>query len=166
MSQSVHRIYNKCEFEPTNFVVSFLLLVATPLLSSIFVKGHFSLEVYGILVTFGLFYVTIGLSIVLYRLSPLHPLAKYPGPVILKITKLAATVQAFRGKQHIFFKQLHDQYGPCVRVGELMVLGNISITELIFISGPNEISIVDVNAVQSVFAPDGTRKGPRSSSGT
>ena len=128
MSQSVHRIYNKYEFEPTNFVVSFLLLVATPLLSSIFVKGHFSLEVYGMLVTFGLFYVTLGLSIVLYRLSPLHPLAKYPGPVILRISKLAATLQAFRGKQHIFFKKLHDQYGPCVRVGKWMMTEPISTT--------------------------------------
>ena len=34
-----------------------------------------------------------------------------------------------------------------------------------FNPGPNEISIADVSAVRSVFAVDGTRKGPRSSSG-
>ena len=128
ISQVVHGMYNKYEFEPTNFVASFLLLAATPFLSSNFVKGHFSSDVYGLLVTFGLFYFTLGLSIVLYRLSPLHPLAKYPGPVILRITKLAATVQAFRGKQHIFFKKLHDQYGPCVRVGKWMMTEPISTT--------------------------------------
>ena len=118
LSQVVHRVYNKFEFEPTNFVTSLLLLAVTPFLSFNFVKGHFSSEVYGLLVTFGLFYFTLGLSIVLYRLSPLHPLAKYPGPAILKITKFAVLVPTFRGKQHIFFKKLHEQYGPCVRVGK------------------------------------------------
>ena len=128
MSQFVHRIYNKYEFEPTNFVASFLLLAVTPFLSFNFVKGHFSSEVYGLLITFGLFYFTLGVSIVLYRLSPLHPLAKYPGPVILKITKFAALVQAFRGKQHVFLKKLHDRYGPCVRVGKWMMTGKTSTT--------------------------------------
>ncbi|KAL5529670.1 hypothetical protein ACEPAG_5655 [Sanghuangporus baumii] len=140
---AVHKVYNKYEFEPRNFVASFLLLGAIPFLPFTFVSKHFSSQVFSLLVTYGLFYSILCLSIVFYRVSSLHPLAKYPGPVMLKASKFGAVLYAFGGKQHILFKRLHDQYGPFVRVG------------------PNEVSIVDVDAVQSVFAIDGTRKGPQ-----
>ena len=67
---------------------------------------------------FGVFYATLAASVVLYRISPLHPLAKYPGPFLLKVTKFAAMYHALDGKQYVFFKSLHDKYGPFVRVGE------------------------------------------------
>ncbi|KAL5532645.1 hypothetical protein ACEPAF_4419 [Sanghuangporus sanghuang] len=61
------------------------------------------------------------MSIVLYRISPLHPLAKYSGPLSLKISKF---------------------YGPFVCVG------------------PNELSIVDIEAIQPVLGIDGMKRGP------
>ena len=57
-------------------------------------------------------------SISLYRLSPLHPLAKYPGPTRCKLTKIWTAWISFRGRGHIYYKTLHDKYGPIVRIGE------------------------------------------------
>jgi hypothetical protein len=57
-------------------------------------------------------------SISLYRLSPLHPLAKYPGPTLCKLTKIWTAWISFRGRAHIYYKGLHDKYGPIVRIGE------------------------------------------------
>ena len=74
--------------------------------------------------SFSLFYAALALSIVLYRISPFHPLAKYPGPLSLKISKLVAAYRAIGGKQYAQFKRLHDEYGPIVRVGELMEMSD------------------------------------------
>ena len=57
-------------------------------------------------------------SISLYRLSPFHPLAKYPGPTRCKLTKIWMAWITFGGRGHIYYKTLHDKYGPIVRVGE------------------------------------------------
>jgi hypothetical protein len=57
-------------------------------------------------------------SISLYRLSPLHPLAKYPGPTRCKLTKIWMAWISFGGRAHIYYKTLHDKYGPIVRIGE------------------------------------------------
>jgi hypothetical protein len=38
--------------------------------------------------TFATYFVTLTGSIAVYRVSPFHPLAKYPGPFIAKLSKL------------------------------------------------------------------------------
>ena len=53
----------------------------------------------------------------MYRLSPFHPLAKYPGPAIAKTSKLWAAYLNFKGDLHRFYKSLHERYGDVVRVG-------------------------------------------------
>ena len=60
---------------------------------------------------------TLATSIILYRLSPFHPLAKYPGPAYLKVSKVFGAIAAGKGDYHRVLRQLHDQYGPVVRVG-------------------------------------------------
>ncbi|KAJ7575924.1 cytochrome P450, partial [Mycena floridula] len=67
--------------------------------------------------------------IVIYRLSPIHPLANYPGPVINKISKFVASWTFFQGKAHLRYQSLHQEYGDIVRVG------------------PNEISINSAEAI-------------------
>ncbi|KAK1221394.1 hypothetical protein PQX77_015801 [Marasmius sp. AFHP31] len=81
-------------------------------------------------------------SIVLYRLSPFHPLAKVPGPMISKITKFRNMYISWMGKQHIRLKELHDQYGPVVR------------------TGPNDVSVIDHASIKAVLSSDGLPKGP------
>lgn len=66
--------------------------------------------------------LTLGISIGLYRISPFHPLASFPGLLIFKITKLAGLWASYTGKQHLIMSQMHEKYGPIVRVGEIHCL--------------------------------------------
>ncbi|KAL0566006.1 hypothetical protein V5O48_016011 [Marasmius crinis-equi] len=79
------------------------------------------------------FYLTLATSIVLYRVSPIHPLAKIPGPVAFRTTKLWRTYICAKGKQQFVLKELHDHYGPIVR------------------TGPNEVSVNDLDSLKAVL---------------
>ncbi|KIY70092.1 cytochrome P450 [Cylindrobasidium torrendii FP15055 ss-10] len=85
-------------------------------------------------------YTTLILSIVTYRLSPLHPLAHHPGPKLARISKFWGAYHAYGGHYYKLLSELHQQYGPTVRIG------------------PNELSVIDPAVFQSVFA--GMGKGP------
>lgn len=89
------------------------------------------------------FLSTLLASIAIYRLSPLHPLASYPGPVLCRVSKMWTAYIAYNGKLQHYYKTLHDTYGPIVRVG------------------PNEISIVDKEAIPAILGAHGMPKGPR-----
>ncbi|KAI0750011.1 cytochrome P450 [Daedaleopsis nitida] len=63
-------------------------------------------------------YAIIALSItILYRLSPWHPLARYPGPLLAKTTSLWLSYISFTGKRYLILDRLHAQYGPYLRIG-------------------------------------------------
>ncbi|KAJ7735296.1 cytochrome P450 [Mycena maculata] len=91
--------------------------------------------------TYATFWSSLSLSIIVYRLSPFHPLAKFPGPMINRVTKLWGLGVALRGYQYLSFKKLHDTYGPYVR------------------TGPNELSIIDAAAVPQILNFGGLDKG-------
>lgn len=55
---------------------------------------------------------------VAYRLSPLHPLHKYPGPFVNKITSLVMLKMVSTGKRFEVIKGWHAKYGKFVRTGE------------------------------------------------
>ncbi|KAL5489839.1 hypothetical protein ACEPAI_4671 [Sanghuangporus weigelae] len=137
---AVHKIYNKYEVEPANLITTSLLLVGIPAFPSYFLVPHMWSIGVAALLAYMLFYFSLAASIVVYRISPMHPLATFPGPLLLKISKLFWAYHGSTGKQHILFKKLHDKYGTVVRVG------------------PNELSIVDVEYIPTVI---GLRKGPR-----
>ncbi|KAF8265715.1 high nitrogen upregulated cytochrome P450 monooxygenase 2 [Lactarius quietus] len=80
---------------------------------------------------------------VVYRLSPFHPLAKYPGPTLAKISKLWVAYICTKGNLHRYLKSLHDRYGDVVRVG------------------PNELSIRDSSLIHPILGQGGLPKGPR-----
>ncbi|KAJ7481150.1 cytochrome P450 [Mycena galericulata] len=94
-----------------------------------------------VLIAYITFLSTICASIITYRLSPWHPLAHIPGPTVNKITKLWGVWIAWGGHQHRANKVLHDKYGPFVR------------------TGPNEISVIHVDAVKAVLGTGGFPKG-------
>ncbi|KAF7330930.1 Cytochrome P450 [Mycena venus] len=123
-------------YEPRTALQGLALIVLAPaILMSIGDAGTSPIESY-------LFFIgSLSLSIILYRLSPLHPLYHVPGPIVWRITKLAGMWMSFTGHQHLYFKWAHDKYGPVIR------------------TGPNEVSVVDAEAVVSVLGSGGLPKG-------
>ncbi|KAF9261542.1 high nitrogen upregulated cytochrome P450 monooxygenase 2 [Marasmius fiardii PR-910] len=88
------------------------------------------------------YYATIIACTILYRLSPWHPLAAYPGPLICKLTKLKGAAVGRSGKQYLYYQELHRKYGDVVRIG------------------PNELSFLPVEAIDPIMGRDGIPKGP------
>jgi len=70
----------------------------------------------------GSFVSGLGISVVVYRLF-FHPLGRFPGPVLARLTKLYGTWLA--GKESMYHKELkamHDKYGDFVRTGAFLLL--------------------------------------------
>lgn len=55
---------------------------------------------------------------VLYRLSPFHPLAAFPGPVFARMSKLYFTYLVAQGDSYLVVRKLHQKYGEVVRIGK------------------------------------------------
>ena len=119
VSQAAHALYKRYEPRATLIHVHFLLLAVLPGYISTTFGPYFSDAPWrGIALAFSVYYATLISSIVIYRLSPWHPLASYPGPVVARISKLWGAIYLAEGKNHHKLKSLHDKYGPYVRVGE------------------------------------------------
>ncbi|KAK5995578.1 Cytochrome P450 monooxygenase AKT7 [Cladobotryum mycophilum] len=67
----------------------------------------------GLLLAAGGLY-TFGL--IVYRVF-FHPLAKYPGPFLAKITDAYQLYHAWKGDRHLEFWRMHQKYGKVVRFG-------------------------------------------------
>jgi len=89
------------------------------------------LELQAILITFASF-----LTIVAYRLY-LHPLSKFPGPLLAKLTSFWIYRETYRGTEASTLAALHAKYGPIIRVA------------------PNEFDIADSDAVNSIYVKSG-----------
>ncbi|KAL5498826.1 hypothetical protein ACEPAH_2181 [Sanghuangporus vaninii] len=138
----VHAIYRRYEPDTSVPFVQTILLIAIPSLPAAVFLRHFETSPgLAVLTALALFYVTLITSIVLYRLSPWHPLAKYPGPLPAKISKVWASYHTAKGKLHLDLKKLHEKYGRYVRIG------------------PNELSVADASVISSALS-DGMPKGP------
>jgi len=70
----------------------------------------------------------------LYRLT-LHPLARYPGPPLAKVTDIYLAYYAYRGTRHLCYHQAHLKYGPVVRIG------------------PNSLTFISSTALRTIYAP-------------
>ncbi|KAL7274791.1 hypothetical protein RUND412_002290 [Rhizina undulata] len=53
-----------------------------------------------------------------------HPLAKYPGPFLAKITGLYGLYHAWKGDRHVANYKAHLKYGEFVRVGPNLLFSN------------------------------------------
>lgn len=79
-------------------------------------------RVVAIPVTFLAHWTLVLLFTALYRASPFHPLAKYPGPFLHKLSKFKVLAVSSKGIQHHHYQKLHRKYGDIVRVGETVLL--------------------------------------------
>lgn len=133
--------------EPRGILRIFTCLLAPLLMVQTWIVLHANLS-------FGTFFATLpipslihlgtlNISVILYRLSPFHPLAGYPGPLICKVTKLWTAYLVHRGDRHRYYLALYAKYGPFVRIG------------------PNQLMIADIDAIPTVMGPKPFRKGER-----
>ncbi|KAJ6475695.1 cytochrome P450 [Mycena vitilis] len=129
-------------YEPTDVPRIVGILTVPPLLVALLPPEGPSTVLGSLLRSYSLFYSLLLSLILAYRVSPVHPLSKYPGPVLCKISKLWLTFITYRGELHRYVKSLHDKYGDVVRIG------------------PNELSIIDTSLVPSILGSNGMPKGP------
>lgn len=129
---SAHVVFNK--FQPSLVIEFALLLFGAPTVVGTILsrKEHTSL-LRSVLTSIGFHLATLIASTVVYRLSPFHPLARYPGPVLARVTRFWAFSKALGGKHHLMYHQLHEKYGDVVR------------------TGPDHLFIRDVKAVPVVL---------------
>ncbi|KAJ8507214.1 hypothetical protein ONZ45_g10397 [Pleurotus djamor] len=130
-------------FEPTHPLIHLFAFVIVPLAWSILIVGGPSQRLsVTTLRIIGCYLGAVTLSVLSYRLSPFHPLAKYPGPVLYKATRWWPALVGLSGKQHLRYEELHKRYGNVVRVG------------------PNELSIIDPEAINPLMGSSELPKGP------
>lgn len=94
------------------------------------ILGHISWPI--ILCLGVLYYIALSLYI-----AYLGPLAKYPGPTAAKFTRFWGLRVTFGKQGHHVYRELHDRYGPVVRIG------------------PSSLSFDDAGAVKVIYGQNG-----------
>ncbi len=112
-----HLYFRKYTFAVPHAFHTLGYMLVAPAFLSITCIFSFSAIWRAVLASYSLFYSSLLVITVLYRVSPFHPLRKYPGPVLARVSKFWNFRMAASGKQHTVYKALHDTYGPIVRVG-------------------------------------------------
>ena len=154
-SQVAHRWFN--QYEPSVSCCLLFVLVVPALLAT-FLTDHALSSKMTFSATYAVFFMTLFTSIVGYRLSPFHPLARYPGPIVCKVSQLWTVVINSSGKAHHYRKLLHDQYGPIVRIGmslHVSCYGSADAGQ-----GPNELSVTDKDMFPYILGSQGMPRGP------
>ncbi|EPQ50635.1 cytochrome P450 [Gloeophyllum trabeum ATCC 11539] len=132
---SSHPIIRRAEPTVPAFVITLVLSGVMIILASWAVVGtEVKTAVYHTIEAFLSFLLSLAGTVVLYRLSPWHPLAKYPGPTSAKITKWWMAIWIAKGNRHLKLQELHGTYGPWVRIG------------------PNEISVNVPDAIKPIYS--------------
>ncbi|KAF7541484.1 hypothetical protein G7054_g568 [Neopestalotiopsis clavispora] len=85
--------------------------------------------------------IAICLAFLVQRLI-LHPLAKYPGPLLGRCTTLYAAYHAWNGSLHTDMYRCHQKYGPVVRYSPSRLLINTN-------TAMKEISAYSANTMKS-----------------
>lgn len=109
-------------YEPVNPLSHIALLILVPAFLTRVLLFSFPSVIRVVACTYLLYYSTILVSVLAYRLSPCHSLAKYPGPIPCRISKLWMAWVSTAGKQHEYYCELHQKYGDVVRIGKTSYL--------------------------------------------
>lgn len=80
------------------------------------------------------------ISVIIYRLT-LHPLAKYSGPLLWRISIWPTVWACASGRRHLMLLDIHKKYGPVVRIGPNMLSFNTN-TSVRTIYGPRHANLV------------------------
>ncbi|KAI0809176.1 cytochrome P450 [Irpex lacteus] len=63
------------------------------------------------------YFLSLSATTIAYRLSPWHPLASYPGPLLWRCSSTVLAAVSYTGRRHIVIDELHRKYGKFVRIG-------------------------------------------------
>lgn len=123
-----HHLYGAIYF------TSFLLICASSTAYLIWNQGHTLASALSTTIQIATsFLFGLYTTCVLYRIGPLHPLNRFPGPFSARISNLWLCFQASPRKQaHLILLDAHQKYGKIVRVGS------------------NNLSIVHPKAVEKI----------------
>lgn len=157
--KACHLVFNR--YEPVNPLSHLALLIVVPAILTRVLSSSFSSFLPVLACTYLLYYTTILLSILVYRLSPFHPLAKYPGPIPCRISKFWMAWVSSGGKQHKYYYELHQKYGDVVRIGEQSSVPILFLHLTLPTQGPNELSFRNADAISPLMGYFGLPKGPR-----
>ena len=113
-TQIVHLVFKR--WEPIKLRVVVPLLVFVPGLLSVLYMQHFG-ALKGTILAFSAYYGVLCSSIVLYRLSPWHPMARYPGPMLAKFSKFYMVYIVHQPQSWKWIQAQHHKYGDAVRIG-------------------------------------------------
>lgn len=97
-----------------------MLLFLIPALLAVLLRLRLFSYMSAASLAFGAHYTLLLIYTALYRLSPFHPLARYPGPILPRLSKWYSAYVCKTGHLHLWYQQLHNQYGDIVRVGMLL----------------------------------------------
>ena len=150
-------------YEPKKLLVLVALLVVAPGALTPHVQQHFTTALGAVSTTYTAYWASILAFTVLYRISPFHPLAKYPGPLGCRVSKIWFAYVTARGKKaHVYVRQLHLKYNSdVVRIGMLYLNDTcLVLTIYCIIVGPNELSVTETNFPEVVLGAHGLPKGP------
>ncbi|ROW00029.1 hypothetical protein VPNG_08373 [Cytospora leucostoma] len=89
--------------------------------------------------THSLVLAALGIAVIGFVFHALrNPLAKVPGPWYTKFTGAILTIQTAKGNGAIYVHNLHEKYGPIVRIG------------------PNEVDVMDLRGIKEIHSVKAT----------
>ena len=116
VSQLVQLIFKQTETCQAFWLL--ILLLAIPGCLTCLYLPHAGSTLSATVKVFSLFWLTLATSILVYRVSPWHPLAKYPGSFVCKLTNFHLACSALGGKQYLYY----HEFGDVVRIGQWYIL--------------------------------------------
>jgi formate hydrogenlyase subunit 4 len=88
--------------EPATAKAIFATLFLSPLVITLLSRPHSTGQLLWMLIKNTVLYLlALSASITAYRLSPFHPLARYPGPLFARLSRFWALKVKSTGKQHL-----------------------------------------------------------------
>ena len=115
--QLAHQVFRK--YKTYNIRAHAAILFAPPIIFTLFTNPVQHNLLRALLANSATYLSTLVLSVLVYRISPIHPLARYPGPIGCKVSKFWMGCICIPGFQHQYIKSLHERYGDVVRIGTL-----------------------------------------------
>ena len=111
-----HQIFRR--YETYSLSTHAVLLLGPPVLSTLFIPRYPDRSLFGSLaIAQSIYLCALSAFVLLYRVSPFHPLARYPGPFPNKLSQWWSACISWGGYEYLYIQRLHKSYGDIVRIG-------------------------------------------------